>query len=525
MAAQGLSTNTFGEAKWVVASDATLGTHTTIAGAITSAASGDTIFIREGTYTENLTLKAGVNLASYPAVVTGGSSAASKVIISGNATMSTAGTVSITGIQLATNGAAVLTVSGTLASIVNLIECDIEASVTAISFSTSSASGAVTLTNCNININTTGVAIYSMTSAGTLNFNYCSVTNPGLTTTTSSNSAGNVFISWGNLQAPFATSSTGTLTTNYAIINTAPQNVTAVTTAGTGAFTDFNSYFQSGTASAISIGTGTTGLITNSIIKSSNTNAITGAGTLTYGYLSFTGSSSTINTTTLTPISSVRADAALVTISGDVNTSTVNLGTGAAAKTLNIGNTSSTTTVAVSTGTNTTTPVYTVATNSGTIISALGAGYINYPLTSAFLAQVTTTSGGVTGNATAYTIIYQTSKFDQKSNMTIGTGIFTAPVTGKYAFHSTVHVHALASTASQFVIQLVTTGSTFDMTINGGWAAAYQTGTDLCLSGSWLVPMTLNDTAKIVVTVSGMPGNTCTITNDGITIFGGHLVC
>jgi pectin methylesterase-like acyl-CoA thioesterase len=59
-----LSTNNYGPAKFIVSSSAANGTHTTIAAALTSASTGDTIFIRPGTYTENLTLKAGVNLTA-----------------------------------------------------------------------------------------------------------------------------------------------------------------------------------------------------------------------------------------------------------------------------------------------------------------------------------------------------------------------------------------------------------------------------------------------------------------------------
>ena len=39
--------------------------YTTIAAALTAASSGNTIFIKPGTYTENLTLKAGVKSKSF----------------------------------------------------------------------------------------------------------------------------------------------------------------------------------------------------------------------------------------------------------------------------------------------------------------------------------------------------------------------------------------------------------------------------------------------------------------------------
>ena len=90
------------------------GTHSTISAAITSASSGDTIFVRPGTYTENLTLKAGVNITAYQCDAS--LNATGRVTIVGNSTLSTAGSVTMTGMQLQTNSAAVITVSGSAAS-------------------------------------------------------------------------------------------------------------------------------------------------------------------------------------------------------------------------------------------------------------------------------------------------------------------------------------------------------------------------------------------------------------------------
>src|SRR6185503_17737268 len=118
MAQQVISTGTFTTAKWIVSSDITQGTHTTIAAALTSASSGDTIFIRPGTYTENLTLKAGVALCAYVC-----DAFEPNVIISGTCTFTAAGTVSISGIRLQTNNAALLAVTGSAASIVFLNLC------------------------------------------------------------------------------------------------------------------------------------------------------------------------------------------------------------------------------------------------------------------------------------------------------------------------------------------------------------------------------------------------------------------
>ena len=116
------SINYFSPAKWVVCTVAGEGTHTTIASAITSASSGDTIVIMPGTYTEDPTLKAGVNLCAFSSDsgLNPISNTLSNVIIQGKCTMTTAGTVTITGVQLQTNSDYFLAVTGSAASIVNL---------------------------------------------------------------------------------------------------------------------------------------------------------------------------------------------------------------------------------------------------------------------------------------------------------------------------------------------------------------------------------------------------------------------
>lgn len=274
-----LTCNMPGTVKWVVNPTSGLGTHTTIADAITAASSGDDIFITPGTYTENLTLKAGVNLTGYQC--DSSMNATGKVIIVGNITLSSAGSVTISGIQLQTNSAALLTVSGSVASIVNLENCYLNiTNATGISYSSSSSSSAINLFGCFGNLGTTGIGIYSMSSTGTLSFYQCVITNSGASTTASSNSAGTINLRSCNFSSPLSTSSTGSGNITYCIIDTTTQNVTTLTTAGTGTVGCFYSVMLAGTASTVSIGAGTTVGLTLCSIASSNTNAVTGAGTL-----------------------------------------------------------------------------------------------------------------------------------------------------------------------------------------------------------------------------------------------------
>lgn len=292
---QQLSTNTFTTAKWIVSPTASDGTHTTIASALTSASSGDTIFIRPGTFTENLSLKAGVNLAAYDC-----DALTPNVIISGTCTLTTAGTVSISGICLQTNSAPLLAVTGSVASIVNLKNCFLNCTNNdGITFSSSSSSALIRITECSTDLTTTGIKLFNHSSAGTLTIRKSVLSNNGGSSTASTVSAGTLILNHNQVQFPIITSGTGGLGCGWTDFDTSALNTTTLTLGGSGLIGINYSTISSGTASAVSI-SGTASLI-DCGISSSNTNAITGAGTLVYNCLEFSGSSSTVNTSTQTP--------------------------------------------------------------------------------------------------------------------------------------------------------------------------------------------------------------------------------
>jgi hypothetical protein len=293
--AQVISTNTFGCAKWIVSSDATQGTHTTIAGALTSASSGDTIFIRPGTYTENLTLKAGVNLSAFV-----GDANTPNVTIVGTCTMTTAGTVSITGVRLQTNSAALLAVTGSAASNVFLSNCYLNCSNNSgITYSSSSASSSISLLYCIGNLGTTGINYFAHSSAGVMNILYCNFVNSGASTTVNTQSAGTLNIGYTGFSSPITTSGSASLTWDYMSMDLSGFNATAATLGGNGVHNIRYSRFMSGNVAAVSVGNATT-LMESCTVSSSNTNAVTGAGTITYSGMIFEGTSTTINTTTQT---------------------------------------------------------------------------------------------------------------------------------------------------------------------------------------------------------------------------------
>lgn len=271
------------------------GTYTTIASAIAAAVSGQTIFLRPGTYTENLSLKVGVSIVAYQT-----DSQEPNVTISGKATLSTAGTCCFGGINFQTNGDNVFSVTGSAASVINCVNCQlISLGNDIINMASSNVGAVVQCYYCVGNINS-GSGKYFAQSGGNVIFEYCNFQNAAGSTTASTTSAGICQIINSTFRQPITTSGTGGVRYNYSECNMGPENVTCLTHGGsdTNSEARFCNFF-SGSATGISIG-GTLE-VNNCEIKSSNTNAISGAGTINFCNLSFTGTSKKISTTTQVP--------------------------------------------------------------------------------------------------------------------------------------------------------------------------------------------------------------------------------
>ena len=285
---------------FVVAKDGN-GDFKTIATALTAATSGTTIFIRPGTYTENITLKAGVNLTAYGGdgltTTLASAGGTSNVTIVGTVTVTYTGCASLCGIQLQTNSAAALASSGTANAELFITGCTINAAnSTAITLN--NANLFVTFTNCYFISSSTNL-LFAVT-AGPIDWEFC-IFALSATASSSTVAASNMLFNGCDMEGlNITTSTTGTVTAVGCYWQYGAN--TLLTTAGTGTSTISNCLMLSTSASTISVGTGTTVDLYNSTISSSNTNAITGAGTIVYGGVVFSGTSSTINTTTQTPI-------------------------------------------------------------------------------------------------------------------------------------------------------------------------------------------------------------------------------
>lgn len=289
--------NNYNTTKWLVNATAGLGTHTTIATALTSASSGDDIYIMPGTYTENLTLKAGVNLIAYNTDSSNGT-----VTIIGKCSASFTGTANITGIRLQTNSAFLLELTGANVTVVNLYNCDLKcANNTGISSTGSNSSAQINCYQCTGSLDTTGIALYACTN-GTLGLYEFVLNNPGGSTTANTFSGlvlTHKYCYMGN--GTTTSGSTATFLAQHCYYELSASNATVVTSNSTSANNStvlFNCYLASGSAVPMVVGSGSTIQCTGCTTFSSNSACITGAGTFNYGTLIQASTQGTISATT-----------------------------------------------------------------------------------------------------------------------------------------------------------------------------------------------------------------------------------
>ncbi len=119
-----------------------------------------------------------------------------------------------------------------------------------------------------------------------------------------------------------------------------------------------------------------------------------------------------------------------------------------------------------------------------------------------FLAYQSANAAAATGDATAYTVISDTEIFDVGANYNNGSGVFTAPVTGKYLLGGYVQLSSVGIAHTLGNVQLVLTGRTVNIPgIFNPFNLADLSGI-VSWGGMMLVSMTANDTASLRVTIS-----------------------
>ena len=132
------------------------------------------------------------------------------------------------------------------------------------------------------------------------------------------------------------------------------------------------------------------------------------------------------------------------------------------------------------------------------------AGAVTMPTQPAFFAGTTNEIADVTGDATAYTVVFPTEQFDSGGDYNTSDGLFTAPVAGRYQFNASVWVGGLTSSHTAAELQLVTSDMPAIQFFYGNPYAIAIGGTNAgVMTGSCIIDMDAADTAKIVLTVAG----------------------
>jgi hypothetical protein len=128
---------------------------------------------------------------------------------------------------------------------------------------------------------------------------------------------------------------------------------------------------------------------------------------------------------------------------------------------------------------------------------------------SAFSAQVGTQIDNVTGNGTAYTIIFNTEQYDYLGEYNNATGVFTAQKTGKYLFNTQVGFTVTASVSTCSLAFVVSSDEYFVFV--GDTDNIYSGAGTITLNGSCVVNLTAGQTIKVVLNISGLGANTVDI--------------
>ena len=166
--------------------------------------------------------------------------------------------------------------------------------------------------------------------------------------------------------------------------------------------------------------------------------------------------------------------------------------------------------------------------SANTVIKSTTAGAVTKPLQPAFLALKSSTTNGVTGDGTTYQMICDTSVFDQQSNYNHATGVFTAPVTGRYLLGINVNAKNLVSTNTTGNIGIIATSRNFYSQESQWYTISATSDTHtVATTLTFFVDMAASDTAYGVVVVAGT-GKTVNLYGNATnlnTSFFGHLVC
>lgn len=139
------------------------------------------------------------------------------------------------------------------------------------------------------------------------------------------------------------------------------------------------------------------------------------------------------------------------------------------------------------------------------LMKITGGGNRTLPLNSCFSADVFNSVTNTTGDGTEYFIIFDNEAspfFDQNANYDTTTGVFTAPVAGKYQVNAKVTMNNLAAAHNQAYLTVKVGGTNYSSNrINPG--ACRDAGNMLTMQISFVVALAASATVAVALLVSG----------------------
>jgi len=145
-------------------------------------------------------------------------------------------------------------------------------------------------------------------------------------------------------------------------------------------------------------------------------------------------------------------------------------------------------------------------------------GHITKPLQPAFLAQPASTINNLSTGANNG-LVFGTERFDQNADYNNSTGIFTAPVTGKYMFNVTFYLNNIDSAANYYEPRLDTSNRSYYVNFDPDFG---QDNSYFTVTFAHLVDMDANDTADINI---HQDGGTSQTDISAASMFSMYLVC
>jgi len=159
------------------------------------------------------------------------------------------------------------------------------------------------------------------------------------------------------------------------------------------------------------------------------------------------------------------------------------------------------------------------------VMSVATSGEINYPLQPCFLSGNSANQNNITGDAVTYTVTFVNEVFDQNNDFD-GTSTFTAPVTGRYLFATSLTFTGILVASFGNTIAFITSNATV-ITFYGRLFNIIETSDGgLGYSSSTIADMDAADTCSVRIQFSGTARVVDVVGNGSFrqTTFSGYLI-